>query len=111
MAFEKNQRPTEDEEIEFSVGDKKYSRLLRVFREGYISVVVYKNCHEYRTFFDTVIFRKIKVKCNGKRDLHNGSMYKRGANLKPEDLPIVIRLLIEAAEFIKVIEKEETSAR
>lgn len=69
----------------------KYSRRVRMFKEGFISVHVFLNVtDDGREFYDTVIYRKIK----------SGDSYKhvRGTNLKPQDIPVVIKLL-EEAEF------------
>lgn len=70
-----------------------------MFREGFISICVYKNVYEHRTFYDTVIYRKIK--------LNGGYDYKRGANLKPTDLPVLLKLLVEVQDFLDAINSEE----
>ena len=65
-----------------------------MFKEGYLSVHVFLNLTtEGRRFYDTVIYRKIKRP--------GGFEHARGANLKPEDLPILVDLLSEANEFIQ----------
>ena len=82
-----------EEQLELSVaGKKKYGRLVRLLREGYISLCIYKNQYEKRVYFDVVIYRKIKT--NGKVE------YKRGANLKPSDLPALQTLLKDAQEYL-----------
>jgi hypothetical protein len=72
-------------------GKKLYSKMVRMFREGYISVVVYKNKYARKTFYDIVFFRKVKV--NGK------SEWRRGANFKPTDMPDLAVLLPEVEAF------------
>jgi hypothetical protein len=103
MAFKKNQGPTEEEkEIDpgeignKSTGQKRYGRLVRMFREGYVSVCIYQNVFEKQAFHDVVIFRKIKM--NGYSD------YKRGANLKPSDIPDLLILLKEVEDYFKSID-------
>lgn len=76
-------------------GKKLYSKMSRMFREGFVSVVIYKNKYANACFFDIVIYRKIKQ--NGKPD------WKRGANLKPSDIPDTIKLLKEADIYLKSI--------
>lgn len=104
MAFEKDQRSAEEEDLNKRPGRKKYGRLVRMFREDYLSVCVYKNVHERRTFYDVVIFRKIKV--NG-----GGYDYKRGANLKPVDVPVLAKLLVEVQDFLGTLDIEEIPTR
>lgn len=71
-----------------------FSRRVRMYREGYVSVCVYLNVRrDGKEFYDTVIYRKIK---NG-----NGDKWERGANLKPSDLPVIIKLLDEANEYLE----------
>lgn len=77
-----------------TLGDKKYSRRVRHYREGYMSVSVYKNVFEFGEIFDIVIHRKIRGE-DGK------NIYKRGANLKPTDLPILCKLLDEARRYVE----------
>jgi len=63
-------------------------------KEGYLSVHVFLNVDSVgHKYYDTVVYRKIKT--NG------GFEYVRGANLKPQDLPVLIRLLAEASEFLQ----------
>jgi len=71
------------------VGDKKYGRMVRMFREGYLALHIYKNVYSTHTFYDIVIARKIRR--------NNVQEYVRGTNLKPQDLPD-LKVLIEAAE-------------
>ncbi len=66
-----------------------------MYKEGYLSVCVFLNVTtDDEKFYDTVIYRKIKSK-NG-----NGFEYKRGTNLKPLDIPILIKLLVETDDFL-----------
>jgi len=79
-----------------SNGNKRYGRMIRMYKDGYLSVCVYLNVRSDGTkFYDTVIYRKIKGN-NGKPE------YKRGANLKPTDLPVLSRLIQEADTFLKI---------
>jgi len=94
MAFQK--RPSSSQVDGFGhCGKKLYGKRVRMFREGYLSVLVYKNVYEQRTFYDWVIYRKIRV--NGK------SIYKRGTNLKPCDIPDLEVLLSEVKQFLQAI--------
>jgi len=88
----------EEKELERAngYGRKKYGRLVRMFREGFISVAIYKNVFEKRTFFDIVIYRKIRV--------GDGYDYRRGANLKPADIPALIILLREVDDHLRALE-------
>lgn len=103
MASEKDTRQPEEESLEGDPGRKRYGRMSRMFREGYLSVCVYKNVYERRTFFDIVIYRKIK--------LTEGYNYKRGANLKPTDLPVLEKLLGEVQDFLAATNSEENSVQ
>lgn len=72
----------------------KFSTRVRLYKEGYLSVCVYKNVTlRDDVYYDIVFFRKTK-NGTGKQE------FKRGANLKPGDLPILRRLLAEAEEFL-----------
>lgn len=64
-----------------------------MYKEDYLSVHVFLNMDtEGRKFYDTVVYRKIKK---------NGSFeHVRGANLKPKDIPILIKLLKEVDDFL-----------
>ncbi len=101
-----------------------------MFREGYLSLCIYKNVHEHRIFFDIVVYRKVK---NGKsvevrvkeidnkiRDLEmekerlksslkptDNAAYewRRGTNLKPSDLKDLETLNIAAQEHLKAVDK------
>lgn len=104
MAFEKDPRPTEEEGLNGNAGRKKYGKLVRMFREGFLSVCVYKNAYEHKVFYDIVIYRKIKS-ANGSFD------YRRGTNLKPTDLPTLEALIKEAQDFLTSLESENNPAR
>ena len=71
-------------------------QLLRTFKEGggYVSVCVYRNVAHGMVFYDTVLYRKVR------NPEGQGQHYIRGANFKPDDLPILQRLLHAASEFI-----------
>lgn len=72
---------------------KRYSKRIRMYRDGYVSVCIYLNVmNDGSKFYDTVIFRKIKK--------GNNCNWERGANLKPYDIPILLKLLKEAEEFL-----------
>lgn len=98
MVSEKIKIEQEDsQELDIAVdpGKKRYGRLVRMFREGYLAIYVYKNVHEYHVFYDIVILRKIKK--NGVQE------YVRGANLKPTDLSVLNTLLVATQEYIKSV--------
>ena len=95
MAHQEDPSSEEKEEKEVNssqFGRKKYSRLVRMFKEGYLSVAIYKNAYERRTFYDVVIYRKIKTP--------KGYAYRRGTNLKPSDVSDLLILLREANEYL-----------
>ena len=102
MATKENKR-SEEEEDSFGLGRKRYGRMVRMFREGFLSVCVYKNVYENRTFFDVVVYRKIRTK--------DGYDYKRGTNLKPADLPILSKLLSEVQDFVSALNIEENTSQ
>lgn len=73
-----------------------------MYKDGYISVHVYLNVDdEGRKFYDTVIYRKIKK--------GDGFDHVRGANLKPSDLPVLLKLLAEAHEFLQAELQDQTA--
>lgn len=78
-------------------GKKLYQKLLRVFKQGYLSIALYKNVHENRIFYDTVIYRKVGIKLNGEPD------WRRGASLKPFDIIDLQELLVDVKQFLDVI--------
>jgi hypothetical protein len=55
--------------------------LLKIFREDFVSVCIYRHANNGRIFYDIVPCRQIRVK-GGKK------VWKRGANFKPGDLPL-----------------------
>ncbi len=83
-------------------GEKKYGKLLRMLRQGYMSVCLYKNVHQNRTFYDIVIYRKIRAPSGD-------CSYKRGANLKPSDLLDLTALLGEVEEYLESLGVEINS--
>ena len=104
MAFEENKGPEEEKELSElgneSTGRKKFGKMVRMFREGYLSVLIYKNVYEKRTFYDVVVYRK--VKSNGV------AKYRRGANLKPSDISCLQTLLEEANHYLESIGEIDT---
>lgn len=85
---------------EAPIGDKKFGRLVRMFREGYLSLCIYKNVYENRTFYDIVVYRKIKRSGHVPKDGPRFE-YKRGTNLKPTDIPALQMLLTAAADYLR----------
>jgi hypothetical protein len=81
-------------------GKLKFSRMVRMFREGFLSVTVYKTAYERATFHDVVIYRKVRVR-GGNFD------YRRGANLKPSDIPVLQKLLVEVNDYFKALSQDE----
>lgn len=72
----------------------QYSRRVRMFREGYLSVCIFKNVMESGdTHYDTVVYRKIGRGTSAK--------WRRGTALKPTDLGILAQLLSAANDFFK----------
>lgn len=98
MAFKQNKEESKEKSLN-GHGPKKYSRMVRMYKEGYISVAIYKNVYEKKTYFDIVIYRKIRLP-DGSND------FKRGANLKPEDLPILADLLDEANDYLAAVQPD-----
>ena len=83
-----------DNSLKAASPTKRFARRIRMYKEGYLSVHVFINVDsEGRKFYDTVVYRKIK-----KGDTFE---HVRGANLKPSDIPILIKLLSEADEFLR----------
>jgi len=89
--------PTESQ-ASVSPGRKKYGRLVRMFREGYLALHIYMNVYQRRTYYDIVIARKIKR--GSKQE------YVRGANLKPSDLPALAVLIKAADDYLNSVETE-----
>jgi len=63
------------------------------FQSGPVLVAVYQNEDGGKVYLDIVIYRKVG----------NGGQleFKRGANLKPQDLPVLVSLLGKAQEYIE----------
>jgi len=99
MVLRQDQTEPEESLEVVDPGRKKYGRLVRMFREGYLAVHIYKNVHENRVFYDIVILRKIKVK-------QSKQEYVRGANLKPSDLSALLVLTQAAEEYMKSVDSE-----
>jgi len=97
MVLRQDQEEPEEGFEAIDPGRKKYGRLVRMFREGYLALHIYKNVHERRVFYDIVVLRKIKVK-------QSKQEYVRGANLKPSDLPALLVLAQAAQEFLSSVE-------
>jgi len=85
----------QSEEAVGDPGPKRYGRMVRMFREGYLALQIYMNVHMKRTFYDIVILRKIRYEGNQK--------YVRGANLKPQDIPHLEILMQAAKEFLRSV--------
>lgn len=100
MDAQQVKRKSQEKEEKVDIGDKKYGRLVRMFKEGYVSICIYKNVYENKVFYDIVIYRKIKNNKDG------SPIYKRGANLKPIDLKDLLVLLKEVDFFLKTLDKE-----
>ena len=74
-----------------------FSEQIKIFREDYVSVVIYRNVRDDEVYYDIVVSRLIWRK---QRDGRRKRVWQRGANLKPTDLPKVQRLLAEAQELL-----------
>jgi len=72
------------------------SELLKIFREDYVSVSIYKNEVNGKTYYDIVPARLIWI-YEGKTKKR---IWKRGANFNPDDLMKLVRLLLQAAELL-----------
>lgn len=96
MAFAENKAESEEA---VDPGEKRYGQMVRMLREGFLSVCIYKNVHQNRTFFDIVIYRKVK-------DGKDSFKWKRGTNLKPTDLSHLVTLLVAAEEYLKALVNE-----
>lgn len=62
----------------------------RSYGKGQILVAVYRNEIDSRVYYDTVIYRRIR----------QGGEFRRGTNLKPHDLPLLVELLSQAGEYL-----------
>lgn len=97
MDFGSDKKEPKNQEKIGHFGAKKYGRLLRMYREGCLSVCVYENAYVKKTFYDIVIFRKT-------RDKTGSYSYRRGTNLKYHDLSDLIVLLKAAKEYLASLE-------
>ncbi len=80
----------------------KYSRRVRMYKEGFLSVCVYMNVMDNGDkHYDTVIYRKI--------GRGSSSKFKRGTSLKPTDLLPLISLAKAAHEFITAAKADAQS--
>ena len=78
---------------------ERFCKRERMLASGNLSVHIFKHVTSDRTYYDTVIYRKIRVGSgNGKKRYE----YRRGANLKPDDLLTLSDLLQEAHTFIEL---------
>ena len=73
-------------------GYAPFENAIRVFRDGWLAVAIFKNDYREQTYYDSVIFRRIR--------LSNRYGWVRGANMKHEDLKQLVPLLHAASEWI-----------
>lgn len=71
---------------------RQYSRQLKQFKKGYMSVTLYLNRANGTKYYDTVIHRRCKR--------NNKQEYIRGANLKPDDVADLIELLKDVSVYL-----------
>jgi hypothetical protein len=71
----------------------QFSRLIKTLSQGYLSVSVYLNVVGGHDYYDVVIHRRVKAR-GGEQ------VWKRGANLKPTDLPDLLELLGEVQTYL-----------
>jgi hypothetical protein len=67
---------------------------IKMFRDGYLSVCIFRNIDHGQLFYDTVIYRKIK-------ESDGQSRWIRGANFKPADLDTLARLIRDASTYLE----------
>ncbi len=72
----------------------KVGERLKMLREGFLSVCIFRNIDHGMLFYDTVIYRKV-------RQPDGTSRWVRGANYKPSDLPVLGRLVRDAEIFLQ----------
>lgn len=65
---------------------------VRSFTLGWLRVTVYENTYESKTYLDTVIYRLV-----GRGP---SAEWRRGANMKPRDLPVLVSLIQRAIAYI-----------
>jgi hypothetical protein len=83
------------------------SAQIKILREDQCSVAIYRNQVDSRVYYDIVISRLVLVR---KPDGSKAREWRRGANLKPGDLPKIGRLLEEARQFLDSGEAETCSS-
>lgn len=71
----------------------QFSRLIKTLSQGYISISIYLNVIQGHDYYDVVIHRRVKQK-GGEQ------IWKRGANLKPTDIPDILELLEEVKTYL-----------
>lgn len=77
-------------------GTPRYSRLLKTYTQGYLSICIYLNVVQGCDYYDIVIHRRIRDRQTGQQ------VWRRGANLKPTDLTDACELLQEAREYLRL---------
>lgn len=70
---------------------------IKIIRQGDCSVSIYKHTVDGRKFYDLVFARLIK---KSRRKGNPESYWHRGANFKPEDIPILIELMFKANDIL-----------
>ena len=73
------------------------SEQIKIFREDYVSVSIYRNTYDAKVYYDIVPNRLIWVRQD---DGSKKREWKRGANFKPADLFALVRLLMQALELL-----------
>lgn len=61
---------------------------VKLFKDRYVAVVVYRNPHPDQVYYDTVIWRVVR------------GAWRRDAHYRPDDLPKLVLLLNDAANAI-----------
>lgn len=70
---------------------------IKILREDYVSVSIYRNTVGCKVYYDVVPSRLISVK---RPDGTKRRQWSRSANYKPIDLPVLIRLLAQAVRLL-----------
>lgn len=73
------------------------SEQIKILREDFVSISIYRNVVDDKTYYDIVPARLIYVR---QGDGSRKRVWKRGANFKPADIPLLLRLLLQAAELL-----------
>lgn len=81
------------------------SEQIKILREDYVSISIYRNVVDDKTYYDIVPARLIYVR---QEDGSKKRVWKRGANFKPDDIPRLIRLLLQAAELLSNLDVMDT---